>query len=94
MRIIASPYSFFRLCVRVGKNDARYLTALRKRLFRAMKEPVPSCRTGSSANRKRHCCLLILRKRLCDRVLHKKRKNSVFASGWLSARFDTGISDV
>ena len=22
------------------------------------------------------------------------RKNSVFASGWLSARFDTGISDV
>ena len=27
-------------------------------------------------------------------MLHKKRKNSVFASGWLSARFDTGISDV
>lgn len=53
MRIIASPYSFFRLCVRVGKNDARYLTALRKRLFRAMKEPVPSCRTGSSAWSKR-----------------------------------------
>ncbi len=53
MRIIASPYSFFRLCVRVGKNDARYLTALRKRLFRAMKEPFPSCRTGSSAWLKR-----------------------------------------
>lgn len=53
MRIIASPYSFFRLCVRVGKNDARYLTALLKRLFRAMKEPVPSCRTGSSAVSKR-----------------------------------------
>lgn len=53
MRIIASPYSFFRLCVRVGKNDARYLTALRKRLFRAMKEPFPSCRTGSSVWSKR-----------------------------------------
>ncbi len=53
MRIIASPYSFLRLCVRVGKNDARYLTALLKRLFRAMKEPVPSCRTGSSAWSKR-----------------------------------------
>lgn len=53
MRIIASPYSFFRLCVRVGKNDVRYLTALRKRLFRAMKEPVPSCRTGFSAGSKR-----------------------------------------
>lgn len=53
MRIIASPYSFFHLCVRVGKNDARYLTALRKSLFRAMKEPFPSCRTGSSAWSKR-----------------------------------------
>lgn len=53
MRIIASPYIFFRLCVRVGKNYARYITALRKRLFRAMKEPVPSCRTGSSAWSKR-----------------------------------------
>lgn len=53
MRIIASLYSFFRLCVRVGKNYARYLTALRKRLFRAMKEPFPSCRTGSSAWSKR-----------------------------------------
>lgn len=53
MRIIASPYSFFRLCVRVGKSDARDCSALRKRLFRAMKEPVPSCRTGSSAGSKR-----------------------------------------
>lgn len=53
MRIIASPYSFFRLCVRVGKNDARDRTALRKRLFRAVKEPVPSCRTGFSAWSKR-----------------------------------------
>lgn len=53
MRIIASPYSFFRLCVRVGKNNARDCSALRKRLFRAMKEPVPSCRTGSSAWSKR-----------------------------------------
>lgn len=53
MRIIASPYSFFRLCVRVGKSDARDCSALRKRLFRAMKEPVPSCRTGSSAWSKR-----------------------------------------
>lgn len=53
MRIIASPYSFFRLCVRVGKNDARDCSALRKRLFRAMKEPFPSCRTGSSAWSKR-----------------------------------------
>lgn len=53
MRIIASPYRFFRLCVRMGKNDARYLTALRKRLFRAVKEHVPSCRTGSSAWSKR-----------------------------------------
>lgn len=51
--VMVSPYSFFRLCVRVGKNDARYLTALRKRLFRAMKEPFPSCRTGSSAWSKR-----------------------------------------
>ena len=53
MRIIASPYSYFRLCVRVENSDARYLTALRKRLFRAMKEPVPSCRTGFSAGSKR-----------------------------------------
>lgn len=53
MRIIASPYSFFRLFVRVGKSDARDCSALRKRLFRAMKEPFPSCRTGSSAWLKR-----------------------------------------
>lgn len=53
MRIIASPYSFFRLCVRVGKNDGIDCSTLRKSLFRAMKEPVPSCRTGFSAGSKR-----------------------------------------
>lgn len=53
MRVTVSPYSFFRLCVRVGKSDARDCSALRKRLFRAVKEPVPSCRTGSSAWSKR-----------------------------------------
>ena len=63
-------------------------------MFRHAERALPHGQRGSSANRERHCCLLILRKRLCDRVLYKKRKNSVFASGWLSARFDTGISDV
>lgn len=50
---MVSPYSFFRLCVRVGKNDGIDCSALRKRLFRAVKEHVPSCRTGSSAWSKR-----------------------------------------
>ena len=53
MRVTVSPYSFFRLCVRVGKNDGRDCSMLLKRLFRAMKEPVPSCRTGFSAGSKR-----------------------------------------
>ena len=81
-RVMASPYSLFRICLRVGNSDARYYA---ERAF-------PQGQRGSSANRKRYCCLLILRKRLCDRVLRKKRKNSVFVSGWLSARFDSGIS--
>lgn len=53
MRVTVSPYSFFRLCVRVGKNDGRDCSTLLKRLFRAMKEPFPSCRMGSSAWSKR-----------------------------------------
>lgn len=53
MRVTVSPYSFFRLCVRVGKNDGRDCSTLLKRLFRAMKEPFPPCRTGSSAWLKR-----------------------------------------
>ena len=53
MRVTVSSYSFFRLCVRVGKSDARDCSALRKRLFRAIKEPFPSYRTGFSAWSKR-----------------------------------------